>query len=116
MKIGEVCLLTNDVIGLANFYKQLLHIENGSSDAVHQFLIAEETAFTIYNDGTRRSGNQQNICLAFTVPDVEVEWERVKALGAQVVSPPEVKPWGAKSMSFLDPDGNLIFFRSFPNT
>lgn len=30
MKIGEVCLLTNDVPRLAAFYKQLLGIENNS--------------------------------------------------------------------------------------
>lgn len=38
MKIGEVCLLTNDVIRLANFYKLLFRIDNGSDDDVHQLL------------------------------------------------------------------------------
>lgn len=38
MKIGEVCLLTNDVQRLAAFYKQLLEIENDSNDETHQFL------------------------------------------------------------------------------
>lgn len=32
MKIGEVCLLTNDVQRLAAFYKQLLGADNGSDD------------------------------------------------------------------------------------
>lgn len=32
MKIGEVCLLTNDVKRLAAFYKQLLETENGSDE------------------------------------------------------------------------------------
>ena len=32
MKIGEVCLLTNDVPKLAAFYKQLLEIENDCND------------------------------------------------------------------------------------
>ena len=36
MKIGEVSLLTNDVAGMANFYKKFLGIDNGSDDAVHQ--------------------------------------------------------------------------------
>ena len=36
MRIGEVCLNTNDVVKLANFYKQLLEIDNGSNDEVHQ--------------------------------------------------------------------------------
>ena len=54
MKIGEVCLLTNHVVRLANFYKAILNIENNSDDTVHQTLIAEETQFTIYNDGSAK--------------------------------------------------------------
>ena len=52
MKIGEVCLLTNDVPRLASFYKRLLEVENDSDDAIHQFILTEGTALTIYNDGT----------------------------------------------------------------
>lgn len=51
MKIGEVGLLTNDVVRLANFYKKLLKIDNGSDDEVHQVIISEETMLTVYNDG-----------------------------------------------------------------
>ena len=40
MKIGEVCLLTNDVPRLAVFYKQLLGVENDSQDETHQFILS----------------------------------------------------------------------------
>ena len=56
MKIGEVCLLTNDVVRLANFYKALLFVDNGSEDDIHQFILSEETTLTIHNDGTKRKG------------------------------------------------------------
>ncbi len=114
MKIGEVCLLTNDVKRLAAFYKQLLETENGSDDEIHQFILAEETALTIYNDGTEKNNQNQNICLAFTVDDMEKAYEKVLALGARVIEPPAKRPWGAMSMSFYDPDNNMIFFRCFP--
>lgn len=114
MKIGEVCLLTNDVIRLSNFYKTLFNINNNCDDDVHQFILLEETTLTIYNDGIVRNNNLQNICLAFTVNDIDIEFERLKALGVDIVSPPTMRPWGAKNMSFLDPDKNLIIFRSFP--
>ena len=114
MKIGEVCLLTNDVRRLADFYKQLLGIENGSDDEVHQFIISEGTTLTIYNDGTEKNNQNQNICLAFTVDDIEKAHEKVLALGARIIEPPTKRPWGAVNMSFYDPDNNMIFFRSFP--
>lgn len=115
MIIGEVCLLTNDVPRLASFYKQLLGADNGSDDKVHQFIIAEETSLTIYNDGTVKNNQNQNICLVFTVDDIEKEYEKVRALGAEVTEPPTRKPWGAVSMSFRDPDNNMVYFRSFPD-
>lgn len=114
MSVGEVCLMTNDVIRLANFYKMLFNIDNGSDDAVHQFIIFEETALTIYNDGIERKINSRNICIAFTVDDVDSDFMRLKSLGVDIVEPPMVRPWGAKNMSFLDPDNNLIIFRCFP--
>ena len=114
MIIGEVCLLTNDVPGLAAFYKRLLDAENGSDDAIHQFIITEGTALTIYNDGTEKNNQNQKICLAFTVKDIEKEYEKVKGLGAKIIEPPAKRPWGAVNMSFYDPDNNMIFFRSFP--
>ena len=53
MIIGEVCLLTNDVRRLADFYKELLEIDNNSNDDTHQFIISEGTTLTVYNYGTK---------------------------------------------------------------
>ncbi len=113
MKIGEVCLLTNDVNRLADFYKAVLGIRNDTTDPVHQILIAEETQLTIYNDGTNKPGNNKNICLAFTVEDIDKEYEFLKSLGAEIIEKPARRPWGTINMSFLDPDGNTVYFRSF---
>ena len=113
MKIGEVCLLTNDVPRLASFYKRLLEVENDSEDTIHQFILTEETALTIYNDGTVKNDQNQNICLAFTVEDLEAAYKKVLALGARIIEPPTKRPWGAVNMSFYDPDNNVIYFRCF---
>ena len=113
MRIGEVCLITNDVVKLANFYKQLLGIENGSNDAAHQILISEETQFTIYNDGSKKNNDNQNICLAFTVDNVDAEYQKLLAMGAEIIEKPVKRPWGATNMSFYDPDRNVVYFRSF---
>lgn len=115
MRIGEVCLNTNDVVKLANFYKQLLDIDNGSNDETHQVLICEETQFTIYNDGSYKNNNNQNISLAFTVDDIDVKYQKLLAMGVEVIEKPIQRPWGAVNMSFYDPDRNIIYFRSFLN-
>ncbi|MDR1703904.1 MAG: VOC family protein [Clostridiales bacterium] len=114
MRIGEVCLLTDDVIRLANFYKAVLSVDNGGDDPIHQFILSEETTLTIHNDGVTRKRGDQSICLAFTVPDVDAHCERLKSIGIEIAEPPINQPWGARNMSVRDPDGNLVTFRQLP--
>ena len=115
MKIGEVCLLTNDVPGLGSFYRRLLGVEETSGDETHPFVLAEETSLTVYHDGTVKNNQNQNICLAFTVDDINREYEKLLSLGVRIIEPPAERPWGAVSMSFYDPDNNMVYLRSFPN-
>ena len=46
--------------------------------------------------------------------DIDREYEKVQALGAEIIEPPTKRPWGAINMSFYDPDNNMVFLRSFP--
>lgn len=85
MILGEVSLLTNDVQRLAGFYKQLLGIENNSNDETHQFIITEGTTLSICNDETVKNNQNQNICLAFSVKEIDKEYSRVLALGAKII-------------------------------
>lgn len=117
--IGEVCLLTHNVPRLADFYRNLLGLEPGgdASDETHQFILTEGTALTVMRDDGPRTGaayTGQSAALAFTVPDMDAAYRRVTALGAPIIEPPTVRPWGAVNMSFRDPDGSAVYFRSFP--
>ena len=95
----------------AALYKALLRVDNGSEDAFHQFILSEETALTVcYDDSVGENGG--SMCLAFTVEDVDAEHERLQAMHVKILEPPTASPWGMKNMSFLDPDGNRIYFRS----
>lgn len=115
MKIGEVSLKTNDVVTLANFYKQLFDIDNQSNDTVHQVIISEGTWLTIHNDGSCKNNNNQNISLAFTVDDIYAEYQKLLALGVEIIEKPTKRPWGTTNMIFYDPDRNIVYFRSFTN-
>ena len=114
MTLGEVCLLTNRVPELAEFYNWLLQTENKSGDPVHQTILAKETMLTIYNDGEEHSLPHARICLAFTAADVDKEYERLKERGITIIEKPAARPWGARNMSFYDPDGNVVYIRSLP--
>jgi predicted enzyme related to lactoylglutathione lyase len=114
MKIGEVCLETNDVGKMAEFYKWLLNISDDNTDSIHQTLISEETMLTIYNDGSKKDNNNRNISLAFTVNDIYAYHERLVEKHIEIIEGPTVRPWGIINMSFHDPDNNVIYLRQFP--
>lgn len=110
MKIGELALMTRDVVRLSAFYKWLLGVDNGSCDPWHQVILEEEPSLAVcYDDHVEGNGG---ICLAFTVENVDEEYKRLKERGAEIIDPPTVRPWGMKNMSFKDPDGNCIYFRT----
>jgi predicted enzyme related to lactoylglutathione lyase len=114
MVLGEVCLETNNVIRLADFYRKILNITSDCRDEVHQFIITGGTALSVYNNGKVKNNQNQNISIAFTVDDVDKEYERLLKLGIQIIDAPKLQPWGARNMHFCDPDGNHIYFRSLP--
>ncbi len=114
MILGEVSIDTNDVIKVAGFYRKILNISGDCTDEVHQFILTEGTVLSVYNNGEVKNNQNQNISLAFTVEDVDQEYERLLDLGIPIIDPPKLQPWGAKNMHFCDPDGNHIYFRSLP--
>ena len=93
------------------FIRNCWGVDNCSDDDLHQYIISEETTLTVYNDGTVKNNQNQNICLAFTVDDIENEYRKLQALGVRIIEPPTKRPWGAVNMSFYDPDNNVICFR-----
>ena len=112
MNLGEVCLETNDVIKTADFYRKILNVSSDCRDEVHQFIITEGTTLSVYNNGEVKNNQNKNISIAFTVDDVDEEYEKLLELGIVIIDAPKLQPWGAKNMHFCDPDGNHIYFRS----
>lgn len=112
MILAEVGLCTNDVKRLSNFYKSILNTKSDCDDDVHQTLLVNGIPLSIYNDGTIKNNANENICIAFTVENVDEAFERLKELNVKVIEPPTTRPWGARNMHFCDPDGNHIYFRT----
>lgn len=113
MIFEEVCLITNDVLRLANFYKMILETTSDCEDTIHQKIITQGTALAIYNNGNVKETKNENMSMAFTVENVDDEYGRLQQLGVNIVEPPTTRPWGARNMLFTDPDGNTVVFRSF---
>lgn len=48
--------------------------------------------------------------IGFLVDDVDSEAERLRALGAEILTGPVDRPWHERTLHVADPDGNIIEF------
>ncbi|MGJ7440043.1 VOC family protein [Aquipuribacter sp. MA13-6] len=54
-----------------------------------------------------RGHHADGLLLAFVVPDVDAEHDRLAA-GAPVLTPPETEPWGERYLQVMDPSGVVL--------
>lgn len=112
-----ICLITADVPRLTAFYRLVLEIDPEGDD-VHAAFATPGAELAIYSiegtetmaPGATRGMGTGGFTLGFQVEDVDAEHARLQALGLLMVKPPATYPWGARSVWFRDPDGNLVNF------
>jgi catechol 2,3-dioxygenase-like lactoylglutathione lyase family enzyme len=117
MKFSGICLITRDVRRLAAFYMEALGVEAELND-VHVEFDAHSTSMAIYSeDGmeemaprSMQGAGRGCFTINFQVESVDVEYERMRKLGVEFILLPKTHPWGARSMWFRDPDGNIVNF------
>lgn len=117
MKFTGVCLITKNVRSLAEFYAKALDM-NAQGDDTHMELSSAGAGIAIFSvegmeglaPGSTGGAGCGSVTLMFEVADADAEYERVKALGAPILKPPQTHPWGARAFWFRDPDGNIVDF------
>jgi len=121
MKLANgICLITENVLKLTEFYEKVLCVTSDKND-VHVDVVLDGGGLTLYSKSSAMEDMGFNfdeysgtgMCkITFFVEDVDAEYERLKSLnlGINFIAPPTTYPWGARSMHFRDPDGNIICF------
>lgn len=112
-----ICLLTVDVPRLVEFYTKVLGVQ-AEGDDVHAVFGFGEAGITIYHpegleDRARdcpRDMRGNCFSFGFEVDDVDAEYERVKQLDVEFIELPTTHPWGWRSITLKDPDGNTLGF------
>lgn len=117
MEFIGICLVTSNVPDLTEFYKKILCVEAEGND-VHAELKTEGGNIAIFSVEGMENMASNSMCgagngsftISFKVEDVDLEYERLKALGVEFVMLPTTHPWGARSFWFRDLDGNIVNF------
>ena len=117
MKFAGICLVTDNVPALADFYTRLLGVQ-AEGDENHVDLKVDGADLTIFSTQGMESMAPQSmqgaghgsLTISFEVHDVDGEYERLKTMGVEIVKPPVSYPWGTRSVWFRDPDRNIVNF------
>lgn len=126
MKFNTVGLFVKDMARTVAFYRDVMGLKTDWNGGGNADLFEDGVRLILYGRKdfeamTGRSyaypaGTNGTMELAFDVPrfsDVDREYRRVTAAGAQPVFPPTTEPWGQRTCYVADPDGNLIEIGSF---
>ena len=127
MKLDGFGIFAEDMPAMIRFYRDVLGFEiRENEDAVNVYLIKDGTLFMLYGRRdfekmtSRRyeylkglNGHFEIALYVDSFEEVDREFERVVALGAQPVLAPETEPWGQRTCYIADPEGNLIEIGSF---
>lgn len=112
---ASVRIVTDDVDRLTAFYEHVTGLT--ATRPVPVFAEFRTTAGTLaisssqltdslYDEGVVRAASNRTVFLEFQVPDVDAEFDRLRAL--EFVQQPTTMPWGNRSAVLRDPDGNLV--------
>ncbi len=121
MKLDNACVITDDFLGLCDFYQKILQIDPKVLDGVYAvFPMGNGSVLSIYKRGEQerwtpgavQGGLNKSIILEFGADDIEKEYERLMQMSIEWVVPPKTYPWGSVAFYFRDPDGNLVNFHT----
>ena len=127
MKLDGIGLFVNDIPTMVRFYRDVLGFEiTEGENAVNVYLIKNGTLFMLYERKnfekmTNRkyeylkgfNGHFEIALYVDTFEEVDKEYAKAVAKGAQSVLEPTTEPWGQRTCYIADPEGNLIEIGSF---
>lgn len=127
MKLDGVGLFVNHMPTMIRFYRDVLGFEiTEDENAGNVYLIKDGTLFMLYErKNFEKMTDRKYECLkgfnghfeialyVDTFEEVDTEYAKVVAKGAQPVLEPVTEPWGQRTCYIADPEGNLIEIGSF---
>ena len=127
MRLDGFGLLVEDMGRMIRFYRDVLGFEiREDENTSNVYLIKDGTLFLLYgrNDFEKMTdrkyqylkginGHFEIALYVDTFEEVDSEFAKAVAKGAEPVMEPTTEPWGQRTCYIADPEGNLIEIGSF---
>lgn len=104
VKIPHVRIGVSDVKKAVSFYEDIVGLKK----------MSEDPTYAIFDIGGVELGlGPGKPELYLLVDDVDAAYADFRAKGAKFVGEPRDQPWGARTVTILDPEGNAFVLESF---
>ena len=127
MRLDGFGIFVKDMGKMIRFYRDVLGFEiKEDENTSNVYLIKDDTLFLFYGreDFEKMTskkyqyvkglnGHYEIALYVDTFEEVDKEFEKAVAAGAEPVLAPENEPWGQRTCYIADPEGNLIEIGSF---
>ena len=127
MRLDGFGLFVKDMGTMIRFYRDVLGFEiKEDENTSNVYLVKDGTLFLLYGRDdfekmTSRkyeyvkglNGHAEIALYVDTFEEVDTEFEKAVAKGADPVLEPTTEPWGQRTCYIADPEGNLIEIGSF---
>jgi catechol 2,3-dioxygenase-like lactoylglutathione lyase family enzyme len=126
VRFNMVSLFVNDLEGMTKFYRDVIGLKVKNTEANYTFFEHEGIDFALFvcsklpewlgQQPLYPGGLNGTFALSQDLPrfqDVDAEFDRLVKAGAKPVRQPWDAPWGQRTGTVADPDGNLIEIGSF---
>jgi catechol 2,3-dioxygenase-like lactoylglutathione lyase family enzyme len=113
MRLYRVILPVGDIERAAAFYGALLGLEGKRISPGRHYFGCDGVILACFDaraDGDPWDATPNPDHVYFSVDDLEGVFARAGAVGARILQPIEVQPWGERSFYAADPFGNKLCF------
>jgi lactoylglutathione lyase len=116
-RLDYVILYVEDLARSIAFYRDLVGLpfklsEHGyaefKGEGVKFGLFERERLSDLIGEISAPAGPAHEV--AFLVEDADAEFERLSAEGVRILRGPQDRPWGHRTLHFVDPDGYVVEF------
>jgi lactoylglutathione lyase len=116
-RVDYIILYVRDLDASIAFHRDVVGLAHKFTDSGYAEFVTEGTKFALFDRsqlpgliGRKVDGDGPWGEVAFLVDDVEAQADGLRAAGAHILSGPVDRPWGQRTLHFLDPDGNVVEF------
>lgn len=127
MRLDGFGIFVKDMGKMIRFYRDVLGFDiKEDENTSNVYLIKDDTLFLLYGREdfekmtSKRyeyvkglNGHYEIALYVDTFEEVDKEFKKAVAAGAEPVLEPETEPWGQRTCYIADPEGNLIEIGSF---